>query len=867
MISVVITLLLTLAAGWGMSRIFNRRIEECVPVFLTGTIVFLYIFYIFNLLLIGRIAVYAVCAGFIAAGVFFQKKRRTGCFTPGILLFLALSALFVIYAISMMPSVWDELRLWAAMPKALHYSEALQVGEGSLLYSTMQSYPPGMALLIYFFTAFFPSYSYGAAFAVYWIFVASLVLPAFRNLKWHQWYLLFPVFFLFVLFPVLLTINGGGPSGDWAYYYTSLYIEPTLGCLFGYALYQAIKKPFASAFSTASFALTLFVLPTLKNIGAMYACVVFAAAVLLYIAAGRKSAKASSDTDGFAAEASAAVRMNSQSEETFGEPEIECHKDSESRECSNSSVIFGELDIQCHKDSETEVNNQENCMDSHMEFKSAASFDELRIESETNCKTDVEVMEHRAESHNANEESNKSAKTGKPILSMLLCLLSIALSYISWQLVINLLGTGEFIDFKLTEFTGEKFVNVLGGLTSWGHIPFVYMIIFFIVAGLLTTFLLKDLSWKEALIIGLGVVVSFLLFLYGYVSHYGLMLSSIHRYTSVFTFACFVYLFMRIFSGVNPKTKLSFGNSEKGQNPVQNKIGMNDSVLKTLLPKKGVKAEQILILGLIMVASSVFIMFSTKSLQLKNDSWDDAKSIIKKAEAAILYDSESIGDNVEITDQVERIAGNAESGSRAERISISDYAWTASNNDTERLAGNAGIAGRADIESIGHNAKGASNNTTVSNIETAKVSLCGDTKESGRPNTQQQSEFQLEPAKCYLALGGDIRKESQRHETYALEAIGTSVNIRNIWCDKIFNEAVDGVVTDPQAAAEIWAKNLKAGGYEYVILAQPDEEIIDAVQRIMKDASFNTGDETVLKIIPCDSGYGITFLPLDSSAN
>ena len=431
------------------------------------------------------------------------------------------------------------------------------------------------------------------------------------------------------------------------------------------------------------------------------------------------------------------------------------------------------------------------------------------------------------------------------IIGAALSLAAAAASYLSWQIVIHLLGNGEFIDFKLSEFTLEKLVNVLDGLATWGSIPFLYIILFFLAAGLLTTFILKDQSWKESLIAAMGILAAFLIFLYGYVSHYGLMLSSIHRYSSVFTFACFGYLFLRIFSFINPKKQIAFrtGGSRKtvvevgGNTPeaiafhggasgnttagtggstlesiafhaetsssttaeVGDNSQLHGSILKTLLPKKGMRAGHVLILGVILAAIAVFILFSTRTLQLKNETWKDAENTISSAETIIQQDLRD------------------------------------SQKSSQELSG-----------------------------------------DSNRP------------ARCYLALGGDIRKESQRHETYALEAIGTGVNIQNIWCDKLVNEAVDGVVTEPETRAAIWAENLREGRYEYVIVSRADAEIEDAIWRIMTQdpateaASINPDnaaqipgkqksqadsikEDIVLKIVPSEGIYEITLIPVHRS--
>lgn len=704
MLSVIISLLIILATAWAISRITNRRIEECVPMTIMGTIVILYFFYILNILVIGRIVVYAAMGLMIIFSVIktVQNKKQPEpqkeslgngsrlqvgeIFSPGIVLFLLLALVFIVYASNLKPAVWDELRLWAAMPKALHFAETLQVGEGSLLYTTMQSYPPGMALLVYFFTAFSGSFTYGSIYVVYWLFMASLVLPALKKFSWKQWYVMPVVFFLLIVLPIVLTVNGSTASGDWNFFFAGLYIDPILGCLMGYAFYQAVKDPYQDAFTLCSFLLSLFVLPTFKNIGAAYACVAFVAGVLIHLLSSGKARKPAND-----------------------------------------------------------------------------------------------------------QEERRPAALGvlKKVLSLVAPIIVIALSYFSWQFIIQTKGSGEFIDMNLSGFTWDKFVNVLKGMTGWGHIPFLYFVLFFILAGLFTTFVLKDISIKKALIGALGFLAAFLIFFYGYTSHYGLMLSSIHRYTSSFTFAAMVYLMMRIFSILNPKIETSFktqSSDNKGywpaflwmfakddeegsirqeqQNHAEEKeTPAERSLMQTIFPKRKLNAGRIFFIETLLMIVAVLLLANSKNLQLTNSSWQEAEKLILQAESQMQKDQD-------------------------------DISYTPAH-----------------------------------------------------------------AAKCYLALGGDIRKESQKHETFALAAIGTSLNIQNIWCDKLFNEAEDGVVTSQAEMTDIWAKNLLLGEYEYVLVSDADEEIISAISQISPETSLpKLGESGILKVIPSDTNYRITFV-------
>jgi len=497
MISIVITLAMVLVVSIAMGVVASKKTEECIPVVFLGTIVILYGFYCFDLLTVGRIVLYAAFGVIVLAAVFFISSKRfkgkvfESIFTPEVVFFLALSIFFICFLCKMKPSVWDELRLWAAAPKALHFSESLQVGDGSLLYSTMQSYPPGMSLLTYFFTALTNSYFDGAPFIVETIFMCALVVPCFKNISFRKWKIIIPSMVVFLLIPIVLSINGNLACGDYAYYYLSLFIDPCLGFVLGSALFCALNRPFRSWFNTIHFSLLLFVLPCLKNTGAMFAAIVFAGAFVIYLF---------------------------------------------DRKYKGLDFLRGTISIFC-----------------------------------------------------------------------------VAVSYFSWQLIINTRGTGEFIDFNVSEFTAEKFVNVLKGITSWGYLPFLWIIIFFLAVDIFITLYFKDYLKRDGIIIVLAILVACLFFFYGYISHYGIRLSSIHRYTQSFTFASFVYLFMRGIRivGIRECSALK-------------ETGWSDS------RKKIRNAYVTFLIEFAVLLASVFVLLGYKKLQYPNKYIDEGNEYVNK---------------------------------------------------------------------------------------------------------------------------------------------------------------------------------------------------------------------------------------------
>lgn len=250
------------------------RTENILPCVFLAVVTILYPFYCLDLLKPGRIVLYAAAGLTVACAVLrirAQRRSLTGALaavaTPGVLVYAGLCLLVTLYTRSNLVGLWDELRLWGAVPKAMYMMESLQVGTGSLVFPTMQPYPPGMPLLVYFMTALSPVFRDGSIFAVYGMLFFALLLPALKNLQWKHWHLFVPLTVLSALIPCIFTSHGG----DFGWFYESLFIDPILGALAGYTFYLAAAKPFASGFSYIRFFASLLTLTIIKDSGTMFA--------------------------------------------------------------------------------------------------------------------------------------------------------------------------------------------------------------------------------------------------------------------------------------------------------------------------------------------------------------------------------------------------------------------------------------------------------------------------------------------------------------------------------------------------------------------------------------------------------------------
>lgn len=270
MITSVIALLFLFLSVCGLSVLVKRRPEECWPVCYCGTALWLYGFYCLGIVRAGLVL---LCVGMLLLfGAGWKKsgslgKLLKGICTPGNLVYLLFCLLFWLLFSGNIVSRHDELRLWGAVPKAIHATGALQLGQQSPIFSTMQSYPPGLPLVCYYFTAFSKDFSEGALFVGYACMTLSFLAPMFAKWEWKHWHLLAPVALVVLMTPVVFTSH----CWDMGMFGMSLYVDAVLGVAAGYGFFLAGKQSARDGFRLVSFSLILGVLCLLKDTGLLFA--------------------------------------------------------------------------------------------------------------------------------------------------------------------------------------------------------------------------------------------------------------------------------------------------------------------------------------------------------------------------------------------------------------------------------------------------------------------------------------------------------------------------------------------------------------------------------------------------------------------
>lgn len=282
--SIILVILLCTGSFFG-SCVLKKKFEEILPFTLIGIIFVLYPFYIINKLKAGYVILIIVCIIlYIISIVYIIRKKDLIAsfkrfFTPGMATFgIILLAIYVLtrgrYVI-----LWDELRLWAAVPKALFCTDTLQFGKDAIIYKQMQYYPPALALLQYFWFKTLGVFAESQLFFVYAMLVASLFMPMLKKMSnKYIWFAPVIAFFIIIL---PLTLNNNG-NDDLNVYYASLFIDPALGVFLAFGLYLAYKNPIKNISSTIGFIITLSTIMLLKNSGVIFVIIILIAAFVFY---------------------------------------------------------------------------------------------------------------------------------------------------------------------------------------------------------------------------------------------------------------------------------------------------------------------------------------------------------------------------------------------------------------------------------------------------------------------------------------------------------------------------------------------------------------------------------------------------------
>jgi|GEM_PF-3104364 len=280
----IILFIIIISTGSVLGALYNKKYEEVLPLTIMSIIVFLYLFYINDLLNIGFYVMNSIII-LIYIYVLYKcilnkdyKKYVKNLITPGTFIFLLLIAIFYIICRNNFVQLWDELRVWGTLPKLLFQNGRLQLGEEVMFYPDFQSYFPGMSIFQYVFLKLGTSFKENIIFLAYYIFGGVILLSMLPKINFKKQIMLIPIFAFIILILPLTFYNSNFNFGN---YYATLFIDPIIGIMFGYIMYLIYQNVFKDKFSVVTFVLALSTIILLKDSGLIFAIMAIVSSLLL----------------------------------------------------------------------------------------------------------------------------------------------------------------------------------------------------------------------------------------------------------------------------------------------------------------------------------------------------------------------------------------------------------------------------------------------------------------------------------------------------------------------------------------------------------------------------------------------------------
>lgn len=229
----------------------KKNLSSSIPIDILTKIVVLYIFGLFNILLIGAITttIISILLG-IYALVKMNKEQRKELIDYGTIFFSILYFVLLITTYERLSNGWDEFSYWSYGTKIMFNNDRL-INLGDRLITT---YPPVPTIWQYFCCKLIGNYTQGIEIFGLYIFSFSLLVPLF-NIKKEK-----SLIYNLCLSIIIICLPGIFSE---TYFYEAPYADAILGLLLGYIF---VERIFNTKY-TYSQVIPLFVLALTKGTG------------------------------------------------------------------------------------------------------------------------------------------------------------------------------------------------------------------------------------------------------------------------------------------------------------------------------------------------------------------------------------------------------------------------------------------------------------------------------------------------------------------------------------------------------------------------------------------------------------------------
>lgn len=262
----IIPVLICMVIAYALACLWEKPLSYTMPSAVIGIELILLILYLMGMVQGGVWVIIALAILSFAYIIHCFRLKKLSKIDFPIALFLIGIIAVSVYCYGNIVREWDSLRLWGGYPKALYYTNKVQLNDTAWIGAHERTYIPGMPLLVNFFESFFPDFREDVIYIVYAFFHMSLFLPALGRVKQKA---LMPLGLAAMLLAPLVFYNSYN-----AYYYEWLYIDPILGMALGYMLYVMSMWDCEDLKSTCSLLIAMCGVIMLKDIGIFFVAIV-----------------------------------------------------------------------------------------------------------------------------------------------------------------------------------------------------------------------------------------------------------------------------------------------------------------------------------------------------------------------------------------------------------------------------------------------------------------------------------------------------------------------------------------------------------------------------------------------------------------
>ena len=236
----LIILFIIITQATALTIRFKRKIEETIPSAVILMVLIVYLFGLIDKLYIGFIMleiVFFLSLAFILYA-FIQsicqkqtKKMLKRIFTPGLVAYIFLYILFIIFNHQRIFTDLDEFNHWAVITKYMYVYKDLGLSETSIIEYT--EYPPFTAIFQNLFLQIKGSFSEDTVIIASNILYFSIIIQMLSKIKWNK-----TIFYLILLIPLYTIL----PIIFFQEFYVTILVDGFIGILFGCILYRIYTR-------------------------------------------------------------------------------------------------------------------------------------------------------------------------------------------------------------------------------------------------------------------------------------------------------------------------------------------------------------------------------------------------------------------------------------------------------------------------------------------------------------------------------------------------------------------------------------------------------------------------------------------------